>query len=153
MQQITFREHPDEIREVVDAVFGTMLDMRVQPVSPDLPEGSPSITSAVHFEGPWKGVLMIECSQEDACSITEVLAGVPCPRTPDDTVRDALSELTHTVGGNLKGILPSGVSLSMSMVVQGSGYQIWFSDGKLVSRMAFECAVGTFRLHVIEMQP
>ena len=151
-QQVSFREHLDEIQEVVRFVFGTMLSMNVQPVTADWDTSDRSVTAAIYFAGPWSGAVMIECSREESFAFTEVLAGVPRPTELDETARDALGELVNMVGGNLKAILPKGVSLSMPMVVQGSDYIIWFSGGNIVSRMAFECEVGKFWLHLIETQ-
>jgi chemotaxis protein CheX len=152
IHSVSFREHLDEIQTIVNFVFTTMLHIPADPVPAEWRAHDRSITAAVYFAGEWKGAVMLECSREAAFHFAEVLAGVPRPTELDDTVRDALGELANMVGGNLKAILPKGVSLSMPMVVQGSDYVIWFSGGNTVNRMAFQCPAGLLWLHLIETE-
>jgi CheY-specific phosphatase CheX len=150
---VSFREHLEEIQAIVGFVFNTMLGMSAEAVSGEWAVQNRSVTAAVYFAGEWKGAVMLECSRDLAFALTEKLADVAKPTELDESVRDALGELANMVGGNLKAILPKGVSLSMPMVVQGSDYLIWFSGGNVVSRLAFECDSGVLWLHLIETEP
>lgn len=149
--QLSFREHLGEIREIMGLVFSTMLQMEVKPVPGAWQKSDRSVTAAIYFAGPWKGAAMLECSREAAFLFTRILGDGPEPYDVDEAVRDVLGELANTVGGNLKAILPKGVSLSMPIVVEGTDYVIWFSGGNIVSRMAFASEAGTVWLHLIEV--
>ena len=150
--QLSFREHNTEIRDIVSYVFTTMLGLNTEAVDLEWKQDKRSITAAIYFAGTWKGAAMIECTREEAFAFTGILSGGPRPTELDESVRDAFGELANMVGGNLKAIMPRGVSLSMPMVVEGSDYLIWFSGGNIVSRMAFRCEIGTFWLFLIETQ-
>lgn len=152
-QQVSFREHLSEISDIVAYVFTTMLDLHTAPTLVEWEQRSRTVTSAIYFAGAWKGAVMIECTREEAFAVTQRLSGGSMPTQLDENVRDAMGELANMVGGNLKAILPQGVSLSMPMVVEGSDYLIWFSGGNIVNRMAFHCELGIFWLYLIEMQP
>jgi hypothetical protein len=76
--------------------------------------------------------------------------GLSGPVAPDD-VRDGLGELTNVIAGNLKPLLPSGVSLSIPSVVEGRDYALRLCGGNLFETLWFEDPLGPFRITLVEV--
>jgi len=113
-----------DMTNVVTEVFRTMLDLPIEPVEGRLDEAGELVTSAVLFVGEWNGAIILECPLAHAFEFTRRFMRTPLPTALDDDVRDTLGELANMVAGNLKGVLPHGVVLSMPSVVAGSDYSL-----------------------------
>lgn len=143
----TYRE--DAIRVVQD-VFRTMLGIEVEPVVVVWPPEEDLINVAVHYAGAWKGALLLECTQQQACAFTGRLLGVDPPDEVNDDVRDAVGELANMIAGNLKPVLPPGVALSMPTLVEGADYALRILGGNLAGMIAFRCCAGVFWVSLIQ---
>jgi chemotaxis protein CheX len=78
--------------------------------------------------------------------------GIPTPIQFDDDVCDALGELANMIGGNLKSVLPRGVSLSLPSVVQGNSYSLRVCGGHRNNRMSFTGPDGPFWVTLVETE-
>ncbi|MBL8217735.1 MAG: chemotaxis protein CheX [Bryobacterales bacterium] len=144
--------YQSETAQIVSDVFLTMLGMEVQP-TPEVWTLQPgTMTAAIFFAGNWKGAVLIECSERQACRWTAKLMSIPEPEGITDDVRDAMGEIANMVGGNLKSVLPAGVGLSMPSVVQGRDYSLRICGGSnLVNRQSFAGPHGTFWITFVEV--
>ncbi len=150
--------HANEIAEIVESVFGTMLDLQVfRWAEPWLPDKD-RITSSVHLTGDWCGAVLLECTRSQArrfCS-RFLAAGEMRPEDCeygtsgglDDVARDVLGELANMIGGNLKCVLTRGTRLSMPSVVDGD-YSLRICGGAIQERLAFRCDEGVFWITVV----
>jgi len=59
-----------------------------------------------------------------------------------------MGELANMIGGNLKGILTSGLHLSMPSVVDGE-YSYRVCGSEIRDQITFECQEGTFWVTVL----
>lgn len=136
--------------QVVADIFQTMLGLEVEATQVIWPPEEPVINATVHYAGPWKGALLLECTAEQALFFTARLMATELPPFINEDVRDALGELANMIAGNLKPLLPRGVALSMPTLVEGTDYAVRVLGGNLAGMVAFRCCVGTFWVTLIE---
>ncbi|HMD84272.1 MAG TPA: chemotaxis protein CheX [Terriglobia bacterium] len=72
-----------------------------------------AFTVCAKITGAWDGELRLHCSSPLARSIAAAIFQVEADNAGSDEILDALSELIHIVGGNLKALLPQPVTLSL----------------------------------------
>ena len=129
-----------ELRQIVDFVFQTMLQLEVTPLTADWQPATDPITAAIFIANAWKGAVVIECSRQLAFEVTARLMSVERPTTVNDDVRDSMGELANMIGGNFKSVLPAGTGLSMPSVVEGSNYSHRICGANRVYHQAFTCS-------------
>ena len=143
--------YQSETAQIVADVFQTMLGIPVEPITMEWAPQPGNMTAAIFFAGNWKGAVLIECGEQQACRWTAKLMSITEPSAITDDVRDAMGEIANMVGGNLKSVLPAGVSLSMPSVVQGRDYSMRICGGNLVNRQAFNGPHGLFWITFVEV--
>jgi chemotaxis protein CheX len=137
--------------QIVEHVFETMLAMEVKAVdAPGLRDGE-LITAAISLSGTWKGAVLMECGLPEAFLFTSRMIGIEQPTSLTDDVRDALGELANMIGGNLKSVLPGGVSLSLPTVVWGSDYKMQICRAGKATRWIFGGGGVLFAVDLIEV--
>src|ERR1700679_4078594 len=92
--------HQNEIAEIADSVFGTMLDLQIFACEEPWLANNDRITSSVHLTGDWCGAVLLECTRIQACRFasrflaagdtSEVDLECGAPAVLDDVVRDVL---------------------------------------------------------------
>jgi chemotaxis protein CheX len=139
------------VHDIVVNVFQTMMAMDVQTVDTPFPPSGELITAAISLAGSWKGAVLVECGLQEAFLFTSRMIGIDVPTSLNDDVRDALGELANMVGGNLKSVLPSGVSLSLPTVVWGVNYSMQICHAGPERRWVFQCPEATFAVALVEV--
>ena len=137
--------------QIVHDVFETMLQYQIQESSDDYQTRTKGVTSAIFFAGAWKGAVILECSQEQALLFTARLMGIPQPTHMDDDTRDAMGEIVNTIGGNLKSVLPPGVSLSMPSVVEGPDNAFRICGSNQTARFSFHGEAGPLWITLVQV--
>ncbi len=140
---------PADVVQIVESVFGTMLNLEVISGETPLSLDGNHLTSAVHLTGVWTGALLVECGAEQACRFAGRLLAMDPPESVDDDVRDALGEMANMIGGNLKCLLPSGIQLGLPSVADGWAYHFRIPGAVVMERLAFECEDGCFWVTVL----
>ena len=140
---------PDELAQIVESVFATMLGLEVNECGTPWFPGGDRLTSAVHLAGEWNGAVLLECDRRQACRFAGRFLSMDLPDTVDDVVRDVLGELVNMIGGNLKCVLTRGIRLSMPCVVDGSDYSLRVCGVEVRERLAFQCDEGIFWITVL----
>jgi chemotaxis protein CheX len=141
----------DAITQIAQDVFQTMLNY---PVDWSEEEGGPipdAVTAAVFLAGSWQGAVMMECPQTQAFVFTGRLMKISEPADMNDDVRDALGEIVNVIGGNMKSILPAGVSLSIPSVLDGSDYAYRICGANEKETMFFRGELGLLRITLVQM--
>jgi chemotaxis protein CheX len=150
--EVNARISPDELAQIVESVFETMMDLKVCPSAmPWFPAGD-RLTAAIHLAGEWNGAVLVECDHGQACRFAGRFLSMNPPHTVDDVVRDVLGELANMIGGNLKCVLTRGIKLSMPSVVDGSDYSVRVCGAEIRDRFAFACPEGTFWITILAMR-
>jgi|WetSurMetagenome_2_1015567.scaffolds.fasta_scaffold20848_5 chemotaxis protein CheX len=139
------------VHQIVEHVFQTMMAMDVHALDTPLPSSGELITAAISLAGSWKGAVLVECGLSEAFLFTSRMIGIDAPTSLNDDVRDALGELANMVGGNLKSVLPGGVTLSLPTVVWGVDYTMQICRAGRSRRWTFQCPEATFAVELIEV--
>lgn len=138
----------DEYLQVIDSVFGTMLDVAIEGC--DRPMARADLaTAVVYFAGSWPGAMLLQCDVQAACTITGRLMRFDPPPNMDDDVRDSLAEISNMIAGNLKAVLPHGATVSIPAIFEGSNFQAPFPT-KTEIHADFTCCGHSFSASLLE---
>ena len=141
--------------QVTDTVFQTLLNASVSVLEAEegTPVGTPAfaLTAAIYYAGLWQGALLIECSEPQARAWSSHIMDLPDPSSED--ARDGLGELANVLAGNLKPLLPPGVSISIPSVVAGSDYIVHVLRDHALDRVVFADERGPFRVTFARVDP
>ncbi|HEU0121234.1 MAG TPA: chemotaxis protein CheX [Bryobacteraceae bacterium] len=141
-----------EVVRIVEDVLITMTQYEVGAGNTPYTVQSGRATCAIYFTGVWSGAVLLECSMPMAFEFTARLMGIPKPLQFDNDVFDALGELVNMIGGNLKSVLPRGVSLSLPSVVEGSSYSVRVCGANQLRRFSFDGPDGSFWVTLVETE-
>jgi len=144
---------PSELAQIVESVFGTMLNLDVAQCEAPWFPSEDRLTSSIHLAGDWSGAVLLECNEQQACRFAGRFLAMDPPEAVDDVVRDVLGEMANMIGGNLKCILSPGIQLSMPSVIIGSDYSLRVCGAKVRERLTFHSAEGVFWSTLLTMQP
>jgi hypothetical protein len=97
-----------------------------------------ALTVCVKITGAWDGEVRLHCSPPLARMIAAAIFQVEADKAGSDEILDALSELIHIVGGNLKALLPQPVVLSLPSLPDPSDWAQTTPQWQLVSRLTLE---------------
>jgi hypothetical protein len=97
------------VQETWSSTLGFLVD---RAVSEDF-SAIGAFTVCVKITGAWDGEVRLHCSAPLARCIAAAIFQVEADQAANDEILDALSELTHIIGGNLKALLPQPVTLSL----------------------------------------
>jgi len=148
--QIVANTYQAEVDQIVAALFLSMLATEVSPTQDDPPRGDDMITSVMPFAGPWKGELLLECHRLQArCFAKRFLQTEEIDDSSDD-IPSTVAELANIIAGNLKSLLPAGVSMGTPSIIEGKHYTVRICGGKTICHRAFATDVGPFLLRLIE---
>ena len=106
------------VQDTWTSTLGFQLDL-------DAPEelcGDGGYTVCVKITGAWDGEVRLHCPPILARLIAAAIFQVEADKAGDDEILDALSELIHIVGGNLKALLPQPVSLSLPCLLDPTNW-------------------------------
>ena len=98
--------------KIVQDTWSSTLGFGVDHPAPAEPLAADALTVCVRIAGAWEGEVQLHCSPQLARRIAAVIFQVDANQAGTSEIFDALSELIHIVGGNLKPLLPRPVSLS-----------------------------------------
>ena len=141
-------EVAEQAVRIVQNVFETMLGAGVSAATAGPFRFDSPLTGVVHYSGAWKGALILECSAAQATHWAERLMPLDPPLSIDDA-SDGLAELTNMIAGNLKPLLPPGVSLSMPSVIAGPNHRLRLPVPYQSEALGFADAAGPFRIALV----
>ncbi len=94
-----------------------------------------AFTVCVKITGAWDGEVRLYCSSPLARSIAAAIFQVEADNAGSDEILDALSELIHIVGGNLKALLPQPVTLSLPSLPDPTNWAQTTPQWQMVHRL------------------
>ncbi len=129
---------PDQVRDIVRAVWSTQLGLDIQDGDAALfDQGGETLTAAIHISGDFHGGIRAECSRPLIRRAAAVMFSLrEEDLTPDDE-RDVVGELTNVIAGNIKALIPGKNSLSLPTIVEGTDYQVSTLDVKSSDDLVF----------------
>jgi hypothetical protein len=89
----------------------------------------------VKLMGAWDGEVRLHCSRPLAQLIATAIFQVEADKAGDDGILDALSELTHIIGGNLKALLPHPVTLLLPSLPDPTNWAQTTPQWQIVCRL------------------
>jgi hypothetical protein len=92
-------------------------------------------TVCVKITGAWDGEVRLHCSSPLARLIAAAIFQVEADQAGGDEILDALSELIHIVGGNLKALLPQPVILSFPSLPDPANWAQTTPQWQMVCRL------------------
>ncbi|MGB9199518.1 MAG: chemotaxis protein CheX [Terriglobales bacterium] len=148
--QIREATYQADVDQIVATLFLTMLATEASPAQEDPPRGQDVITSVMPFAGTWKGDLVLECHWPQArCFAQRFLQTDEIDEFSED-IPSTIAELANIIAGNLKSVLPPGVSIGTPSIIQGKDYTVRVCGGKTICHRAFATDAGGFLLRLIE---
>lgn len=97
-------------RDIWTTMVGLDLVDAVMAGSPE-----PGISSQVEIQGDTEVALRIDCSMELARKVAARLFEMPEEDLETELVLDAMSEMANILGGNIKGLWPGAIKLSLPL--------------------------------------
>ena len=119
---------------IIQDTWASTLGFQVDhPASVDFPAAG-AFTVCVKITGAWDGEVRLHCSPPLARLIAAAIFQVEAEKADSDEILDALSELIHIVGGNLKALLPQPVNLSLPCLPDPTNWAQTTPQWQIVSR-------------------
>lgn len=131
------QSHVSQQARLVTEIFAMMAAITVTPTTQAWPPKEPLVWARVRFSGSWDGSMTIECTLPLAFAFTANVMSLRRPEELNDDVSDVIGELTNTIAGNFKALLPSGCLMSIPVIRL-------YADGIKASRSATALSYGVF---------
>lgn len=103
----------DAFYKIIEDTWNSTLGFEVERSSSEAHPDDGEINACSGVSGAWNGEVHLFCPRPLARLIAAAFFQVEAHKAGDDQILDALSELIHIVGGNLKGLLPQPITLSL----------------------------------------
>ena len=118
---------PKNLDAAVDEVFELMLGVKCHRSAAAKPPGNvESVTGVVGFGGLLSGACVFRSGSATALKVAERMTGISFDRV-DDTVKDAIGEISNMLAGSWKGKVPelaANCGLSVPAVITGRDYNL-----------------------------
>lgn len=103
--------------KIIQDTWASTLEFAIDLPSSEEFSAKGHLTVCVRISGQWNGELCLYCPMALARLVAAAIFRVEANKAGDDEIVDALSELIHIVGGNLKALLPQPVTVSLPLVL------------------------------------
>lgn len=135
----------DFTQKAVVAVYDTMLNLKVEPVSHSegaaIPEGGlVGMVGSVSFAGKITGALYMTYNESLACKLTERLIGAKPKSWSEPEVTDLIGEITNMVSGDMKrrtAELGYNGLLAPPLIMQGDNIVVESKDAPIAADNIF----------------
>jgi len=99
--------------EIIQDTWTTTLGFQVGRLASEELSAVGAFTVCVKIMGAWDGEVRLHCCPLLARLVAAAIFQLEADKASSDEILDALSELIHIVGGNVKALLPQPVMLSL----------------------------------------
>lgn len=127
----------DDVAQIVQEVWSSMLGLDIDPVEIDIPAGGPSVAGSVGVTGATDCLISLEMGENAAKALAAAMFGMGVDEVSNDDVSDTVGELTNMVGGNIKSLLPEPSTLSLPVVAHGTIPTLRVVGGKSLLEQTF----------------
>lgn len=129
----------DDVAQIVQEVWSSMLGLEVEPLEVEIPSDGPSVAGSVGVSGASDCLISMELSETTAKSVAASMFGLAADEVGDEDIADAVGELTNMVGGNIKSLLPEPSTLSLPVVAHGVQPIMRVVGGEALLMQTFVC--------------
>ena len=131
----------EKISSLFETICQLVLGLSVEcmeTVDSELPHDQ-TLMGCIHISGEWNGALVLQCPLPLARSMTKAMLSLGNEPATAEQTQDVLGEITNTVGGNVKALLPGPSVLSLPAVVEGNDYSLRVPGTLSITRLTFRC--------------
>jgi chemotaxis protein CheX len=143
-----------DIEEIVLMIWETLFELPLETSDDRDLTGGATVTSFVHIDGAWRGVVMLQCPMALASGLTRAMFEGGTDGSTDEVdeadVRDALGEIANMVAGNVKALLPEPCTISLPAVALGTDHTVSVPGTADVSTVSFTCDGRPFVITLLE---
>jgi hypothetical protein len=102
-----------QLFEVSRDVWSSLLGLQVRSVAGSGKKATERIwSSRINVSGDWQGAIVVECPESIGRHAAAMLYEADGEQTPEDEIRDAISEVASRVGDRVRSLLPEDARLS-----------------------------------------
>jgi hypothetical protein len=120
---------------IVQDTWTSTLGFPVERAAADEFSAAGAFTVCVKITGAWDGEVRLHCSPQLGQAIAAAIFQVEADNAESGEILDALSELIHIIGGNLKALLPHPVILSLPSLPDPSNWAQTTPQWQMVCRL------------------
>lgn len=139
------------VAAVWDSILGLPILLRED--LPDLdaePGRTPLLAGHVRISGAWAGIVVMCVPLALARECAALMYGRAGGGPTDREVADAWGELVNMVGGNLKGLLPPPVKLSLPEVQGSATWSVREPGTTVLNELTFACLGKRLRVTILK---
>jgi len=125
----------ETLYEIIQETWSSTLGFPVDRPGPEELSMANAVTVCVKIGGAWEGEVRLHCSPQLGRLIASTIFQVDSDQVGNDEIFDALSELTHIVGGNLKALLPQPVTLCFPSLADPTNWSQTTPQWQMVCRL------------------
>jgi len=107
----------EELREVVEVVWMTVLDIPVDVGRADNLASCETTTAQISITGAWNGVVLVKASERFLSQAAAFMFSSTMDAVDDNDRSETLTEMTNMLGGTVKCLLPETCDLSLPSLV------------------------------------
>lgn len=130
-----------EISQITATTWQAMLGLDIHPnMLPSVLEpGEGFLTGRVEISGAWNGVVLLHGTSQLARSAASRIFACEILDVTQQDLMDAVYELTNSIGGNIKSLLPQPSQLSLPCVYDTTPDIVVVPEAGQVSDLVFDC--------------
>ena len=125
----------DSFYKIIQDTWTSTLGFQVDHASRAEFSEAEMVTVCVRITGAWDGEVRLHCSLPLARLIAAGIFQIEADYASNGEILDALSELTHIIGGNLKALLPQPVALSLPSLPNPTDWAQTTPQWQVVTRL------------------
>jgi len=140
-----------QLFEVSRDVWSSLLGLQVRSANPLPATGVERVwSSRINVSGDWQGAIVIECPESIGRHAAAMLYEADGEATPEDEIRDALSEVASKIGDRVRSLLPEDARLSRPATsVNGTD----LAAGQGVRELHLDCEGRPVRIALLDVAP
>ena len=123
---------------IIQDTWTSTLGFQVERHAPTEFSALEAFTVCVRISGAWDGEVRLHCSPPLARRIAAAIFQVEENKVGSSEILDALSELIHIIGGNLKSFLPQPVTLSLPSLLGSTTWGQTTPPWQMVCRLTLQ---------------
>jgi CheY-specific phosphatase CheX len=127
---------PETVYAIIQDTWTATLGFPVERLNREEPTALGEFSVCVKIAGAWDGEIRLHCSSELARLVATSIFQADADKIGSGEIQDALSELVHIVGGNLKPLLPHPVTLSLPALSEPSDWTQTTPQWQMVCRLS-----------------
>jgi hypothetical protein len=139
----------ESIYEIVEGTWTSTLGFQVKRAESAEFSVQGALTVCVKITGAWDGEVRLHCSPCLARLIAAAIFQVEADHVRSYEILDALTELIHIIGGNLKALLPQPVVVSLPSLIEQSDWTETSSQGRTICQLTLTSEGQPFGVSVL----